>query len=164
MKTRTITQVKKEIASLTDYYSLASNPRVSKLIEQIRNENAGRIAELKKELVELENNKPQPKPRWPENTPEDVLLECEKHWYGTVESRTYRIHCWNDKIICTSYPAGGYSDNGGWHPTQATFYFLSRTEKRYDKAKDLAMLEGRQSKKMLQQKLDELTNDLKKVE
>lgn len=158
MKTRTITQVKKEIDNLWDWYSLSSNPRVVALINQIRNENAGKIAELKKELAELENNKPKATPRWSENTPQDVLKECEEYWKGTEEFRVYRIHCWNDKIICTSYPSGGYSTAGGWVKTQATFYFLSRTEKSWDKAKTLAILEGRQSKKVLQQKLDELTN------
>lgn len=157
MNKRTIRQVKKELARLTDWWYICQDKRVHSLVEQIKAENAPKIEVLNKELEQLENNKPKPKPRWPESTPPDVLKECEEYWKNTEEFRTFRIHCWNDNAICTSYPSGGYSDNGGWHPTSAMFYFLSRTEKMYSNAKHLAELEGRQSAKALQQKLDEIT-------
>ena len=153
---RTIRQVKDEISNLTDFYRLVNDKRVRELINTIRFENADKIKNLEAELSELNTNKSQPKPRWPENTPEDVLEECKQYWRGTTEFPIYRIHCWNDKIICTSYPSGGYSDNGGWNPTPATFYFISRTEKGFRGAKNIKTLEGRQSKKKLQQELDRI--------
>jgi len=156
-KKRTIREVKGEISHLTDFYYLANDKRVRELINKIRSENADKIKNLEAELSALESKKPKPKLRWAEDTPEDVLSECKEHWRGTTEFATYRIHCWNDKIICTSYPSGGYSDNGGWHPTPATFYFISRTEKDFHGANNIKTLEGRQSKKKLQQELDELS-------
>jgi hypothetical protein len=156
---RTISQVKKELTPLTDWWYLCQDKRVRALVEQIKAENAPKIETLRKELEQLQNNKPKPKPRWPETTPPDVIKECQEYWKGTEQYWTFRIHCWNDKAICTSWPSGGYTDNGGWHPSPATFYFLSRTEKKYDKAKHLAELEGRQSAKTLQQKLEEVTNE-----
>jgi len=160
-KKRTITQIKKEIRKLTDHDSLRFDDRVMKLIREIRKENAPKVEKLRAEIEELETKKPKKKLRWPEDTPEDVLEECNKYWRGTEEHRSFRIHCWNDKIICTGYPSGGYSTNGGWNSTSASFEFISRTEKTsWKSAKVLASLTGRQGKKQLQQKLDELTETL----
>ena len=155
---RTITQVKKEIGKLINYNEIMFDKRVRNLINKIRKDNSAKVEKLRAELNELEANKPKPKPRWPENTPKDVLSECEKYWAGTTEFSVFRIHCWNNKIICTSYPSGGYSTNGGWNPSPATFYFISR-EIQHGQAKYFATLKGRQSKKALQQKLDELTTN-----
>lgn len=156
-KIRTITQVKREIDALIGWYALTSDIRVRQLIAQIRKENAGKVAELQKELAVLEANKPKPKPRWPESTPESVVAECAAYWKGTEAFHKFRIHCWNDKVICTGYPSGGYSDNCGWHRTPATFEFIRRVEKQYDRAKYLARLEGRQSAAALQQELEALS-------
>ena len=77
------------------------------------------------ELKALIPKKREPKPRWPENTPKSVLDFCEKYWRGTTEMDSYRIHCWNDKAVWTSWPSGGYSTVGGWNPVSATFFMLS---------------------------------------
>jgi len=157
-KKRTISDIKREIRSLTNYNDLMFDKRVMELIKKIRKENSEKVAKLNAELAELESKKPKPKPRWPEDTPEDVLKECEEYWKGTTELGTFRIHCWNDKIICTGYPSGGYSTNGGWNPSPVTFYFISRTIKEvHNKAKPFLTLEGRQSQKKLRQKLEELS-------
>lgn len=160
MKIRTIIQVTRELRALYDWRVLCADKRVQALLDTIRQENVGRIAELQAELKALEQNKPKPKPRWPETTPVSVLTECQAFWRGTEESRTYRIHCWNDKVICTSYPSGSYSDNGGRHPAQARFYYISRTELDYHRAKQVGELAGRQSAKQLQAKLDDLTKEM----
>lgn len=153
---RTIRQVESKIKSLFDWYSLASSERVMKLIDQIRKENRPEIELLEKELAELKANKPKPKPRWPENTPTDVLEFCQKYWSGSEESRTFRIHCWNDKAVWTSYPSGGYSDNGGFHPTPARFILLSRTEMGHRRAKELKELEGRVKLSQMEEELTKL--------
>ena len=105
------------------------------------------------------------KPRIPENTPENVLSVCKKFWSGTTESWTYRIHAWNAVAVWTSYPAGGYTDNGGWNPTPACYYLLSLTETQFGKPKELQTLSfernsgKRVTPAMMQAELDKLTHE-----
>jgi hypothetical protein len=147
---RTISSVKREISALDSWVSISYHPRVRALIEQIRKENQVKIKELQKELVELEANKKPPKPRWPDDIPESVLAFCKAHWKGTTEYDSFRIHCWNEKAVWTSYPSGGYSTAGGWNPTPAGFHLLSFTGKAIGGgAEILEDLEGRVSLKQM---------------
>lgn len=127
-----------------------TDPEVLKLMEQVRERRRPEIERLEREIEELQKSRPGPKPRWPEDTPPEVLKLCEKYWAGTEEYKKFRIHCWNEHAVWTGYPGGGYSDNSGWRPTPAAFYLLSRHEIQYHKPKRLALLEGRQSPKKLQ--------------
>jgi hypothetical protein len=125
---------------------------------EVIEERSPRIKELEKLIAEAREERPVKKPRWPAETPGKVIEACNEYWGGTEEYRTFRIHCWNDKLVCTSYPSGGYSDNGGWHPTSACFHFLNMTEKEYGKPKRIGSdLEGRQSQKKLEAELAERT-------
>ena len=134
------------------------DPKVNAARAIVRTERMPRINALKAKIAELQAKRPGPKPRWPENTPANVLAVCNLYWRGTTEFYTFRIHCWNDKFVCTSYPSGGYSDNGGWHPTSACFHFLSLTEREYGRIKRVGSdLEGRQSAKQLEVGLNERT-------
>lgn len=153
-KKRTISDVRREISSLDSWVSISYHPRVRALIEQIRKENQVKIKELQKELAELEANKKPPKSRWPDDIPESVLAFCKAHWKGTTEYETFRIHCWNDKAVWTSYPSGGYSTAGGYTKTPATFYLLSFTEKALGyRSKVLKELENRVGLKQMQELL-----------
>lgn len=157
-KKRTISVVKKEISELSDLIYLTYDPRVRKLIDSIRKENEPKVIKLREELEQLEEKKRPPKPRWPDNTPKDVISFCEKYWKGTTEYGKFRIHCWNSKAIWTSYPGGTWSDNGGQHYGQATFDLISRTEKEIgNKAKVLMTLQGRTNMEQMQERLEELT-------
>jgi hypothetical protein len=147
MNDKTLMQLKRELDYLLYVYS---DPRVQEQIKIVQAERAPRVKELSAKIELLREVKPAKKPRWPEGTPAEVIEVCERYWRGTTEFHTFRIHCWNSKVVCTSYPSGGYSDNGGWHPTPATFYFLSLTELEFNKPKRLGRyLEGRQSLKNL---------------
>lgn len=154
---RSIKEIKYDLDKLTDRFWISMDQRVRDAIDLVKNENASKVAALEAELAAARRVIPVKKPRWPENTPEDVLEECKEYWRGSTEYHTFRIHCWNDAIVCTGYPNGGYSDNGGWHPTPARFYFLSRREIEYNHAKTLRELEGRQSAKQLIAKMEELS-------
>lgn len=148
-------ELSKELDSL---YRVDSDPRVRAAQDLVRKERAPKIAELKEQMEALREKRPEPKPRWADNVPAKVIEFCKEYWSGTTEYSVFRIHCWNDKAVCTSYPAGGYSTNGGWNKTQATFYFLSLTEKEYGRSKQIGKtLEGRQSKKQLETALAEIT-------
>lgn len=158
---RGINEIKRELETLelNTPYSIISNKRVSELLLVLRKENADKVALLKKELAEAsDSRKKDKKPRWPENTPQDILEFCKGHWRGTVESATFRIHCWNDKGVWTSYPAGGYSIVGGWVKTQATFFLISLTEMDayYCRHKVLKTCSGRLSEKSMQAELEKL--------
>ena len=152
----TLKALKSELWSLNN--TVDNDSRVRRVRNEVIEERWPRIKELEKLIAEAREERPTKKPRWPENTPANVLAICNEYWQGTTESYTFRIHCWNDKAVCTSYPSGGYSDNGGWNPTAACFHFLSLTEKEYGKPKRIgADLEGRQSQKKLEATLAERT-------
>lgn len=132
--------------------------RVLEAKRLVRAERQPKIDEIKKEIEALRSKRPLPKPRWPENVPENVLTACKKFWSGTTELYTFRIHCWNDKGVCTGYPSGGYSNNGGWHPTPATFYFISLTKFERDKPVQFGdTISGRQTSKVLMETLEKFT-------
>jgi len=158
---RGIREIERELESLelNTTYSVFSNKRVNALLTILRKENFEKVVSLKKELEDLKCARIKTKkPRWPDNTPQHILDFCKEHWRGTEESASYRIHCWNDKWVWTSYPAGGYSIVGGWVKTQATFFLLSLTEMDdYERRhKLLKMLEGRASEKMMRDELAKL--------
>lgn len=150
-----ISKIKHELNRLQDFMNLCCDPRVRKVLNTIRDERAPRVAELQNQLAEARRNAPAKKPRWPDNVPDNVLDACNRYWQGTEESRIFRIHCWNDKLVCTSYPAGGYSTNGGWVKTRATFYFLSLTQASGKPLHAGLYLQGRRSKKQLEATLAE---------
>lgn len=133
-----------------------NDPRVRAAKELVRQERKPQVEALEKQIEELQDKRPEKKPRWPANTPEAVLKACAAYWSGTTEFATYRIHCWNEKGACTSYPSGGYSNNMGWNPTPACFHFISLTELEYRKPKIVGQdLSGRQSQKVLDATLAE---------
>jgi hypothetical protein len=108
------------------------DPRISDLKNKIRAERQAEIDDIKSKIKQLRDKQPKKKTeRWPENTPENVKVVCEKYWNGTTESSTYRIHQWNNKAVWTSYPSGGYSSNGGWNPTPSHYYLVSLNEEEY---------------------------------
>ena len=135
--------------------------RVWAVKRQIRKERQPEIDALNKQIEALREKRPEKKPRWPDNVPANVMDVCKKYWSGTTEYATFRIHCWNDKLVCTSYPSGGYSTNGGWTPSQACFFFLSLTQLDPYKPKHIGVdLEGRQSAKKLLETLEERSKNL----
>ena len=157
---RGIREVQSEIDALTSFSSLCYDKRVRAFINQIRIENAPAVEKLTAELEALKAGKPKPKGRWPENTPAEVIAICESYWKGTSEFHLYRIHCWNDKAIWTSYLSGGYGTMGGWVKSQAGFFLISRTEMNPhlggNRMKVLVNLEGRVSAKTMLEELAKL--------
>jgi len=153
-------EIKQELEplELKTPYSIVCDKRVKELVATIQKENAEKISLLKKKLETVESSRTQTKStRWPENTPQHILDFCKEYWRGTVESAYYRIHCWNDKAVWTSYPSGGYSVVGGYVKTQATFFLVTLKEKdEYNRAQKLKTLEGRVSMKFMQTELEKL--------
>lgn len=139
-----------------------NDERVRTARELVRKERQPEIDSIKAKIEELRKLRPAKSSRWPENIPADVLEFCKKYWSGTTEYRTFRIGLWNDDFVWTSYPSGGYSDNGGWHPTPAVHYLLSRKELRWYKPVQVASVEGRLSKKVAKEMLDNAPEALKK--
>jgi len=143
------------------YREIDRDPKVLEAKKLAEQERLPQIKALEKQIATIKASRKPPKPRWPENTPQDVLNDCKEYWSGTVEDRSFRIHLWNDKAIWTGYPAGGYTNNGGWNKTSARFILISRTKKQYCLGKrqaiSLADLDGRVSLKQMQQILDEKT-------
>lgn len=125
---RTIKQIKTEIEKLSLHYHLCNDSRIAAILNQLKAENEPQLVVLRAELKTLQSNK-KITPRWPENTPEDILKLCRDYWSGTTESYSFRIHQWNEKAVWTSYPSGGYSTVGGWTSTPPAFILISRTER-----------------------------------
>lgn len=152
-------EILREIESLTSVLYLSNLPRVQKVIEEIRKENAPKVQELREELEGVESFKKEPKLRWPIDTPPELLETSRLYWKGTTEFDKFRIHCWNEKAYWTSYPSGGYSVVGGWVPTPASFILVSRVEtKQYDttRGKTLKELKGRVSMKTMLEELQKI--------
>jgi hypothetical protein len=148
IKKPTLRELKARLDWLRSYLSMLNEPEVRDAMEKVRLKRLPQTLLLEKDISELRAKQPvkKVKPRWPEGTPPEVLEVCKQYWSGTTEYDKYRIHCWNTELVCTSYPSGGYSDNGGWHATPACFHFLSLSEKEYGKPKRIGEdLEGRQS-------------------
>lgn len=152
---KTISQLNKEIDSLSSWLEIARSERVCSLIRQIQKENDPKVAELKKELEELKGKRPVPKPRFPSDTPAWALDIALDYFTGTTEIYKYRIHCWNDNFVWVSFPAGTYHCFGK-HQGQATFYLLSRTERELGKPKSVEILYGRVTLKQMKQKIGEM--------
>ena len=67
--------------------------------------------------------------RWSKNTPLNIIQRCKNYWIGTRHLNTYRIHCWNDKGIITSFPGSYWTDEMfKQHYNKATVYCISLTE------------------------------------
>jgi hypothetical protein len=69
-----------------------------------------------------------PKPRIPENCPEQVIDACKRHWHGTTEYHNFMIKAWDGFNIVTVGGDKGFSDNGGFHACPPLYYVISRTE------------------------------------
>lgn len=132
---------------------IALDPRMKELRAKITEEYRAEIDAIKAAIAKRQSARRTPAPRWPADCPQDVIDFCDNYWNGTEERRKFRIHCWTDKSAWTSYPSGGYSDNGGWHPAPASFFLISRTEVRLGRAKVLKELEGRVSIKQMRDAL-----------
>lgn len=166
-ETPKLRELKSELLKLTEYFWLSRDKEVEAAVQKVRERNRPRVEELEKQIAAIREQRPAPKPRWPENTPANVLKACQDYWSGTAEYRSFRIHLWNDKAAWTSYPAGGYSDNGGFHPCPPCYSLISltQTENRMSKSnrpKELKVLRfernsgKRVTPKMMQDALDEL--------
>lgn len=140
-----LSQLKLKLRRL-EYYG--NDPLVREAIKKVREKRKPEIDRIKLEIDKLRNKRSGPKSRWPEDTPKEVLESCEDYFRGTTEFQKFRIHCWNDKAIWTSWPSDQYGP--------ASFFLISRSEKgRYGRAKRLKELEGRQSLKKLKSLLPE---------
>ena len=135
---------------LRDLRETRWEPRVRALQAHILDERAAEIKSVEAQIAALRSKRPAAPPRWPENTPANVLEVCRKYWDGTTEFTKYRIHAWNDKIVVTSYPGGKYFDNGGGHYGPPSYEAVSLTESQYGKPKRLADKRGRVSKAQIQ--------------
>lgn len=128
---RNQTEIKNDLKKLNDYSVLIFDQRVRDFISSIIEENQPRIKELEKELEECLAAKKPKKPRFPEGVPETVFNVCENYWKGTEEYSVYRIRCWNDKAVWTSYPSMAWYCQGVRHQGKASFYLLSLTQKEW---------------------------------
>lgn len=89
---RSIRKIRSEIESLHSSFCIINDPRVQTLINQIRKQNEPKIYALKQELQQAENNKKEPKPLWPSNTPQPVLDLAFHEFRGTTEFDRFRVH------------------------------------------------------------------------
>lgn len=154
---RTIKEIKDEIRKLKDRnWILFTDKRIIALLKQIEKENEPKVKSLEEELKSITPKKREPKPRWPENIPQPILDFCEKYWHGTTESYTFRIHCWNDKAVWTSWPSGGYSTQGGWNKVKATFFMLPLDKTPSISMRPILEKEGKVSQSEMQSELDKL--------
>ena len=142
----TLTTLKRELDRLL---RVELAPEVAAAVRQVRLARAGRVAEVRAEIEALRAARPPKPPRWPIDTPTDVLDLCDKFWRGSSEHHEYRIHCWNERAVWTSYPSGGYSDNGGYHPTPASYRLVSRRRlDHHGKAIELDELESTRERRV----------------
>lgn len=129
-------------------------PEVIAAKELVLKNRQPQIDVLEKQIRDLQAKRPASKPRWPENTPANVLKRCEKFWEGTTEFRKFRIHAWNDKIIITSFPSGAFWNNSGRNAASSCYYAISRSEDQYSKPKEICSKSGRVSKLDIEAMLD----------
>jgi hypothetical protein len=157
----------KKLIELRDELNALRNvnfaPEVMAAKQKVLESRKDKIAEIERQMEALRGKRPAKAPRWPANTPENVLKAAEARWSGTTEYSAFRIHMWNSKAFWTSYPSGGYSNNGGWHPTPACFTLVSLTIKETGmgrtEGKELAELTGRAPKHLLRALLVEKTGE-----
>jgi len=151
---RNATEIRSELKKLNDFSTLIFDPRVRKFISSIIEENQPRIKELEKELEVCLASKKASKPRFPEGVPEEVFSACEKYWKGCEEYHIYRIHCWNNKAVWTSYPTHAWYCQGARYQAKATFYLLDLTLWEMGSPKVLRIEDGRLSDKAMKKILD----------
>lgn len=154
-KTATIQEVKDHIRRLEN--PQIYNLEVRRCIADAFTKNKPEIERLNTHLKKLQEPAVKKKaPRWPADVPENVLSFCRAIFQGSTEYQQFRIHCWDGLHVIVSWPSGGYSDNGGWHPTPATFMKYRLSDKPGLSCTSIGKdRQGRQSKKQLQQWLEE---------
>jgi hypothetical protein len=159
-KPKTLSELKLDLELLKN---VRTAPEVLEAARKVMDKRKPKIEALEKQIEELRSKRPAKSPRWPANTPANVLKAAEDRWRGSTEFHTFRIHMWNSKAFWTSYPSGGYSNNGGWNPTPASFELISLTEKDlsmgHDYGKWLAELTGRAPKHLMRALLVEKTGE-----
>ena len=121
---------RRRLLRITNLQYLLNEPEVRAALSIVKEKYRQEAATLREEL---EASKRPKKPRWPESTPPEVIDVCNRYWSGTEEYSRFRIHAWNDVAVWTSYPSGGYYDNGGYHPASPSYCLISRTEYKYNK-------------------------------
>jgi hypothetical protein len=136
------------------------DPEVVAVKKKVLADRQPKIEALERQIKELQGKRPAKRPRWPETTPPHILEACEEYWKGTTEFYSFRIHLWNSKSVWTSYPSGGYSNNGGWNPTPVNYDLISLTERNFRRAKVLANITQRTSTKELSTIMLEKTKEL----
>jgi hypothetical protein len=115
---------------LANLYDPRTDPRYAELSKVVEAERRPAIAQLKAQIEakvrELDAARKAKKPRWPANTPAEVVKAGEAFFAGTTQFTEFRIHMWDlaRRRAVVSYPSGGYSDNGGWHPTPCCYSLL----------------------------------------
>lgn len=119
----TITDLKRRIRALL---YVDNDPRVVAARRLVKAERANELAEAEKLIAGL-RDVGIIRSRWPADTPQHVLDRCDLRWRGSTEHTTYRIHCWNDKAVWTSYPGGKWWDNGGEHYGSPWYEMISLT-------------------------------------
>jgi hypothetical protein len=157
---KTLSQLKLELELLKN---VRTAPEVVEAARKVLEVRKPQIEALEKEIESLRSQRPAKAPRWPVNTPKNVMEAAEARWKGTTEFSTFRIHMWNSKAFWTSYPSGGYSNVGGWNPTPACFSLISLTIKETGmgrtEGKELAELTGRAPKHLLRALMVEKTGE-----
>ena len=155
---KTLKQLNLELKNLK---SVIFEKRIIKLMDDILLERKPQIESVEAEIESLRSKRPRQTPRWPENTPPNILAVCDTFWSGTTEWYKYRIHLWNSKAVWTSYPSGGYSNNMGWNPTPCCYELVNLNEADSClgkiRGKSLATITGRTSQKQLKSILIEKT-------
>ena len=123
------------------------------VLDRLRDKYKPAVDKARDEYLRIEQaakSKPK-KARWPDNIPLEVLKTCQLYWSGTEELKTFRIHCWNDTCIVTSYPNRAYWTNGGKNKGSTCYFVISRKriERSLGGAKPMRLcrIEGRVSPK-----------------
>lgn len=123
-----ISEAKRQLRALSDYQHIAAtDPRVRALVREIIDGNKPAIDSLEELIADLQGKKKAPR-RFPDGVPTRVMETCLRYWNGTVEFRSFRIHCWNDYAVWTSYPGGTWSDNMGVHRGTSHYYLIPLIE------------------------------------
>ena len=157
---KSLSQLKHELAILK---SVQTAPEVLEAARKVLETRKPQIEALEREIDGMRAKRPEKTPRWPKNTPPNVLKAAEDQWRGTTECTTFRIHLWNSKAYWTSWPSGGYSTNGGWVKAPACFKLVSlvETERAMGRTEgvELASLTGRVSIPVMRSLMVEKTGE-----
>ena len=115
---------------LTRLYDPRDDPRYDELSRVIAAERLPLVMQLKELIADRERKlveeKKAKKPRWPVDTPAEVVRAGNAYYAGTTQSHDFRIHMWDlvRRRAVISYPSGGYSDNSGWNPTPCCYTLI----------------------------------------